>query len=790
MMTLNNYVEKKKMLEKYPALRYGALALIVLMVAVAAVQLIPGGSEDSAAAVTGYSIDLTDPANTPLGVTWNGTDTLTFVGEANGNVYSIEQNSNTRVPINLVVEGTVSTTLIISNITITGNIQLKDSASVNLLLSASNDIRGSVFVPTGTSITIDSASTPKSNNGSLTVTGGNLNVGIGGNNGTGGNITINGGTVNATGSSGAAGIGGGFEGDGGKIAINGGRVTATGGLGGGAGIGGGIGGSGGTITISGGTVTATGGESAAGIGGGDTGSGGDIIISGGTVTATCGISGGAGIGGGLQGDGGKISISGGEVTATGGSSGAGGIGGGYAAAGAELTIGSGANIKAYSNGNLPAIYARSITPSSTGYYVNCSFPSLPSGASNMNVYANGNTGTVLTSLNVPSGYKNFAFMIPGSSATKEYNINLLVEGGSRPLLRNFDNSPVIYSIKALNGYNAHNGSNGVLPLVLGNFVPNNIIVVSNITHLPSSATAGIDLTLTGIVFPANATNKTITWSVKNAGLTGAKISGDVLSTTGEGIVTVTATVNDGKGAGTAYTKDFDITVAASTVAFVPVTGITGVPSSATAGTDLTLVGTVAPSDATNKTITWKVENAGATGAVISGNTLSATGAGEVTVTAEIADGTATGTAYTKDFTIVVAAGSVAFVPVTDITGVPTWTTVGTDLTLTGTAAPSGATNKAIIWTVENEGDTGAVIIGNTLSATAAGNVTVTATVNDGKAAGTAFTKNFTITVGAAGEEQPESGGSGSNTMLLVAVVVVVVVLAAAALFFVHRKGMI
>jgi hypothetical protein len=87
--------------------------------------------------------------------------------------------------------------------------------------------------------------------------------------------------------------------------------------------------------------------------------------------------------------------------------------------------------------------------------------------------------------------------------------------------------------------------------------------VTDITDVPDTATAGINRTLTGTVSPANATNQTITWSVKDAGTTGASISGYTLSTTAAGTVKVTATVVNGATASSNYTKDFDITVNAA-----------------------------------------------------------------------------------------------------------------------------------------------------------------------------------------------------------------------------------
>ena len=72
--------------------------------------------------------------------------------------------------------------------------------------------------------------------------------------------------------------------------------------------------------------------------------------------------------------------------------------------------------------------------------------------------------------------------------------------------------------------------------------------------------------------------------------------------------------------------------------FISVINITGVPTSLTIGTALTLTGTVVPSDATNQSIQWSLKNPGTTGATLSGSTLSATAAGTVIVTATITNG--------------------------------------------------------------------------------------------------------------------------------------------------------
>jgi Synergist-CTERM protein sorting domain-containing protein len=225
------------------------------------------------------------------------------------------------------------------------------------------------------------------------------------------------------------------------------------------------------------------------------------------------------------------------------------------------------------------------------------------------------------------------------------------------------------------------------------------VAVTSITDVPTSATVGTPLTLTGTVNPSNATNRTITWSVQNAGTTGATISGNTLNTTSTGIVTVVATIVNGTASGN-YTQDFTITVNA---AFVAVTNITDVPASATAGTPLALTGTVNPSNATNRTIIWSVQNAGTTGATISGNTLNTTAAGTVTVVATIVNGTASGN-YTQNFILTVSTGPIA----PSITGPDSITLIEGYVTtpvgpyiVTGNPAPTVSVSSDIISLIWN-----------------------------------------------------------------------------------------
>jgi len=88
-----------------------------------------------------------------------------------------------------------------------------------------------------------------------------------------------------------------------------------------------------------------------------------------------------------------------------------------------------------------------------------------------------------------------------------------------------------------------------------------IIAVTNITGVPTTGKVGTALTLSGTVFPANATNKTIVWSVKSGPAT---ISGGKLTASASGNVVVTATIVNGTAQGISYTKDFTIAVSSVT----------------------------------------------------------------------------------------------------------------------------------------------------------------------------------------------------------------------------------
>jgi len=223
--------------------------------------------------------------------------------------------------------------------------------------------------------------------------------------------------------------------------------------------------------------------------------------------------------------------------------------------------------------------------------------------------------------------------------------------------------------------------------------PADFISVTDIINVPQFTIVETPLTLTGTVVPSSATNKTIIWSMKNAGSTGATISGNILNPTEiAGKVIVTATIIDGTGTGIDFTKDF--TIAINPEDFIPVTDIIDLPTSATEKIPLTLTGTVIPDNANNKNISWSVKDKGTTNATITGGILKTTAAGVAVVRATVKDGIGAGVPFIKEFDVIVEE------VVVDIVEIPQSNTTLKAYTQRGILYVSGLT-VGKIWRVYN-----------------------------------------------------------------------------------------
>lgn len=146
---------------------------------------------------------------------------------------------------------------------------------------------------------------------------------------------------------------------------------------------------------------------------------------------------------------------------------------------------------------------------------------------------------------------------------------------------------------------------------------------------------GASETLTAIVAPDGATDKSVTWSATNdTGEVKVDQTGEVTAKKA-GTATVTATTTDG-----GYKAECSVTVTA-TSSSVAVTGVSLNKNALTLteGASETLTATVAPDGATNKTVTWSVNDAGRDFVEVDNKgKVTAKKAGKATVTVTTNDG--------------------------------------------------------------------------------------------------------------------------------------------------------
>ena len=155
------------------------------------------------------------------------------------------------------------------------------------------------------------------------------------------------------------------------------------------------------------------------------------------------------------------------------------------------------------------------------------------------------------------------------------------------------------------------------------------IAVTSITLNKTSISLeeGKNTTLIATISPSNATNKAVTWKTSNSKV--ATVSNGKITAVKAGTATITATSNNGK------TATANVTVKAKKVA---PTGITLNKSKGTIRSTrtVTLKATISPSNATDKTVTWKSSNTKV--ATVSNGKILGKKAGTATITATTSNG--------------------------------------------------------------------------------------------------------------------------------------------------------
>lgn len=234
-----------------------------------------------------------------------------------------------------------------------------------------------------------------------------------------------------------------------------------------------------------------------------------------------------------------------------------------------------------------------------------------------------------------------------------------------------------------------------------------ILEVSGVLNLKKGDTH----TFAAKVYPEDATDKTIIWSVSDEKVITVDQIGKVTAVGGgKAKVTVTSK-NEGK------TAECEVSVV------VPVKDVLLSKTSAelTEGEELELTVTVNPSDATNKNVIWSSSNEDVAKVVNGKVTAMKAGVAKITVTTE--DG-----GKKAECAVTVVA---RIYPVTGITldKASVELTEGDELQLVATVTPSNATNKNVTWSSSDE--TVAKVVGGKVTALKTGVAKITVTTSDG-----------------------------------------------------------
>ncbi|MGN0804197.1 MAG: Ig-like domain-containing protein [Candidatus Coproplasma sp.] len=229
----------------------------------------------------------------------------------------------------------------------------------------------------------------------------------------------------------------------------------------------------------------------------------------------------------------------------------------------------------------------------------------------------------------------------------------------------------------------------------------------------SSLKVGESETLTATVSPANADNTAVTWSSSDDTI--ATVVNGVVTALKAGEITITATSaeNEALSASCTYT----ITNVAPTSVTLNTASVT-----IAVGDTLNLTATVAPTNATVKTVTWKSSNT-SVATVDANGKVTAVGTGSVTITATADDATsvtATCTITVKD-------------EIVKVTGIALnysneKLNVGDTLQLIVTVTPDNAEDKSVTWTTSNSA-IATVSTDGLVTVVGEGSVVITATSN-------------------------------------------------------------
>jgi uncharacterized protein YjdB len=226
------------------------------------------------------------------------------------------------------------------------------------------------------------------------------------------------------------------------------------------------------------------------------------------------------------------------------------------------------------------------------------------------------------------------------------------------------------------------------------------IVVNGAGGVSLITALGGTLQLSAAVTPANATNKTVTWSLVNGTGQASISAGGLVTAITNGTVTARATANDGTG----VYSTLVITISNQNIPVtgIVVTGAGGVSLITALGGTLQLSAAVTPANATNKTVTWSLVNGTGQASISAGGLVTAITNGTVTARATANDGS--GVSGTLLITLSNQVIPVTAITVTTPNGGENWP-VGSSQVITWTSSGTSgnvhieySTNNGTSWT--------------------------------------------------------------------------------------------
>ena len=218
---------------------------------------------------------------------------------------------------------------------------------------------------------------------------------------------------------------------------------------------------------------------------------------------------------------------------------------------------------------------------------------------------------------------------------------------------------------------------------------------------------GENISLIATIAPDNATNKNVVWKSSNTSV--ATVVDGVVTALKAGVATITVTTEDG-----GKTATCNVTVKAK----VASVSLNKSEASLYEGETVSLIATIAPSNATNKNVIWSSSNTSV--ATVLNGKVTALKAGTTTITVMTEDGDKTATC---NITVKAKVVGVSL----NRTAVTLYE--GESFTLIATITPDNATNKNVIWTSSNTSV--ATVVNGEITALKAGAATITVTTEDG-----------------------------------------------------------